>query len=174
MRIDLYLVRHAEAIQRGSLEVDEHRWLTERGRRRFYKAARRLREALRKEARQEGKKMKSPSGGRLALVEAVLTSPLPRAVMTAELLHRALRLRGPLEVAPELSPGTLVPAAAALLRRQGRVVAAVGHEPMLSDLVLELTGERLPMEVPKGGVVRLRVDPDNPGEKALLKFVLAP
>lgn len=173
MRIDLYLVRHAEAIQRGSLDVDDHRWLTERGRRRFYKAARRLREALREEARQQGQKSRQP-GGRRMPVEAVLTSPLPRAVMTAELFHRALRLRGPLEVTAELAPGAMVPAAAALLRRQGRVVAAVGHEPMLSDLVAELTGERLPSEVPKGGVVRLRIDPDHPGEKALLKAVLAP
>lgn len=90
MTHDLYLVRHAEAIARGTLEPDNHRWLTPDGRRAFYKAARRFAHRLRK-----------------GDVEAILTSPLPRAVMTAELLARALRLRGPVEVYTELSPGKL-------------------------------------------------------------------
>lgn len=156
MWLDLFLVRHAEAIPRGTLDIDDHRWLTERGRRRFYRAARKLR-----------KRLKDTGGP-----DAVLTSPLPRAVMTAELLQRALRLSGPLEVCAELAPGALLPAAQELLRRQRRVVAAVGHEPMLSDLRAALTGQRRGEDLPKGGVVWLRLDPDDPGGLAAVRAVL--
>lgn len=130
----LYLVRHAEAIPRGTLDPDVNRWLTERGRRRFYRAARRF-------AKEVGQ-------GRGCAIDAILTSPAPRAVQTAELLGRALRLRGPIEVVPELAPEAEVGPAAERLRREARVVAAVGHEPQLAQLLRALCGGAA--EAPQG------------------------
>lgn len=151
MSRDLYMVRHAEAIPRGTLQPDEFRWLTPAGRRSFYKTARRL-------ARKEGRDC----------VEAVLTSPLARAVMTAELLARALRLSGPVEVHAELAPESPVSSALALLLGDRRSVAVVGHEPQLSQLLHELCaqepGEARPeapqqdLGLQKGGIAALRLD----------------
>ena len=140
----LFLVRHAEAIARGTLEPDVNRWLTERGRRRFYQVARGF-------ARDVGR------GERCAL-EAILTSPAPRAVMTAELLGRALRFAGPIEVAQELAPEAEVGPAAERLRGEPRLVAAVGHEPLLGELLRALCGAdaEVPASLKKGAIAHLR------------------
>jgi phosphohistidine phosphatase len=156
MTHDLYLVRHAEAIPRGTLEPDEYRWLTPKGRRAFYKVARRLFRRLHR-----------------GQIEAILTSPLPRAVMTAELLCRALRLRGPVEVHAELSPDAPVEAAAALLGSQDRCVAAVGHEPQLHQLLRGFIGEGAG-GLEKGAIAALRPHDKVPGATARLHFLLEP
>lgn len=144
MARDLYLVRHAQAIPRGSIEPDDHRWLTERGRRRFRKMARRF-------ARAVGE----------AGPDLILTSPLPRAVMTAEILAGALRLSGMIEVCPQLAPDGALWAARSLLTealQKGRRVAAVGHEPQLSMLLQEICGQQVgDTGLRKGAIAALRV-----------------
>ena len=72
---------------------------------------------------------------------AVLSSPLLRARETAEAIAKATGAK--VRIEPLLAPG----AAAAELRdavlAQGETVVAVGHQPDLSEIVLELTGERV-------------------------------
>ena len=63
----IYLVRHAEAVPEDGAVRDDDRWLTPRGR----EAARGLARLLREQQVEP---------------DAVLTSPLPRALQTAELL----------------------------------------------------------------------------------------
>ncbi len=160
MTHDLYIVRHAEAIPRGTLSPDDHRWLLPKGRRAFYRAARRLSRRLKK-----------------GQIQAILTSPLPRAVMTAELLARALRLRGPVEVYAELSPDGSIEAVASLLTGQDRCVAVVGHQPMLGTLLGTFLhpppkgdGDDN-LDLAKGAIAALR--PDDQG-RARLRFLIEP
>ncbi|MCS6913280.1 MAG: histidine phosphatase family protein [Myxococcales bacterium] len=152
----VFLVRHAEAIPRGVLELDDHRWLTQRGRRRFRRVARRLR------------RREEPDP-----VAAILTSPLPRAVMTAELLARALRFRGPVEVRKELGPDGSVRPVLALLREEPRDVALVGHEPLLGLLLYELCGPLPSVRLRKGAIAALRLGQKGP-HPAVLRYLLEP
>jgi phosphohistidine phosphatase len=151
MARDLYLVRHAQAIPRGSIDPDDHRWLTERGRRRFRKAARRFARAVGDEG-----------------PDLILTSPLPRALMTAEILAGALGLCGALEVCPQLAPAGALWAALSLLTEElqkGRRVAAVGHEPQLSMLLQEICGQQVgDTGLRKGAIAALRVRDDKSGK----------
>lgn len=151
---NLYLVRHGIAIPRGSFSPDDGRWLTEKGRRRFRKAARRFARRL--------------SGG----LDLILTSPLPRAVMTAEILARALRFDGPVEVRMALAPESDLAAALALLRGQQGDVAVVGHEPQLSQLLSGLCAPEaaVPGELEKGAIATLR-RPKDPGGAFTLRRI---
>src|SRR5438128_1243775 len=105
--MNLYLVRHAVAVEHGdpAYPNDDDRPLTEKGRRQFRKAA----------------------AGFLELVDPpalILTSPLPRAMQTAELLEAAA---GGGRAGP--CAGRAAPAARAGVgarRRRGRPLARSG------------------------------------------------
>ncbi len=121
------LIRHTHAIDsEGGTDAggDAGRWLTEKGR----KLARRVGERLRDEGHRP---------------EALVTSPLVRAVQTAELVARGLKFDGAIEVIAGLAPdGSLRRAAAALAERHV-LVAAVGHEPSISALAGHLAGRHV-------------------------------
>jgi phosphohistidine phosphatase len=70
-----------------------------------------------------------------------LTSPLARAVETAELLSEAIGAPPPV-ADDRLQPGATWDAVAAAIRERhaARRVMLVGHEPDLSELAAELTG----------------------------------
>ncbi|MEP7081823.1 MAG: phosphohistidine phosphatase SixA [Chloroflexota bacterium] len=74
--------------------------------------------------------------------DVVITSPLRRAVRTAQLLSEGVGLREELIVEPALAPGAgwgeMARAMAA--HPDARRVLFVGHEPDLSTAVAELTG----------------------------------
>lgn len=76
----------------------------------------------------------------------IFTSPLVRAVQTAEILATSSDLEGPVEVWPALAGGTTAHALAALEHAgDGDVVALVGHEPSIRTMAAHLTGfERFP------------------------------
>ena len=117
--LQLYIVRHAAAEDPSPGVPDAHRALTEKGRERFRKTARKL-------------------GTKVRAIELILTSPLVRAVQTAEILagevgHESLR------VLPELGgahPAEAVLQAVSRIRGEHRSIALVGHEPQVSDLVI--------------------------------------
>lgn len=155
----LFLVRHGEALPRGSLAVDDHRWLTQRGRERFGVVARRF-------ARRS--KVGAPR---------IVTSPLPRALMTAEILwQRLARTRAvePVTVVAELAPEVPEGEALAALRAQlgpGGLVA-VGHEPQLSALLRLLLGDGAPAgEMKKGAIAAVSLSKRRAPK---LRFVLLP
>jgi phosphohistidine phosphatase len=137
--LSIYLVRHAIAEERGDKWPDDAmRPLTHGG-------AARMRRAI---------------AGLRALdmkVDVVLTSPLVRAVETAELLVEELRpvpeLRYLSALAPGGSPAKIADAVAAVHATRG--VALVGHEPDLGELAAWLTGLRTALAFRKGGVCRL-------------------
>ena len=117
----LYLLRHADA-EESNPDGDGARRLTKRGK-----------NALRAAA---------PLWQRLKLQpDVVLTSPLVRAVETAELLSEGIGAPAPV-ADDRLRPGATWDAVlAAITERSGmHRVLLVGHEPDLSEIAAELTG----------------------------------
>jgi len=119
--VKLYLVRHADAVPEEVAGSDHERWLSARGR----EAARGLARLLREQA---------------VVVDAIVTSPLPRAAQTAELLAAGLDYLGVVEVLPALAPGCHPRRAAEALPAKGEAIAVVGHEPGISALGAFLLG----------------------------------
>jgi phosphohistidine phosphatase len=150
--MDLYLIRHAVAAERGSWSgPDAERPLTPEGERRF---AREVRGLARLEVQ----------------FQRVLTSPWKRARDSAQMLAE-LAARPP-EECPELA----APPGDALLALLGEEsTALVGHEPWLSDLAALLLSKTLDggaFEVKKGAVVHLEGEPRRAGMQ--LRALLPP
>jgi len=149
--MQLYVVRHGIAVDSGAGDPDEWRPLTEKGRRRFQKTARAFGNLGRK-------------------LDLILTSPLVRAVQTAEILARALRQDevGVLEeLRSEVPPAKLFGALSQQVE-DGEGVALVGHDPQMTKLVAELAqldgdvADRIAFA--KGGIVRIDVDAFPPAK----------
>ena len=156
----LYVLRHAIAEEVGPEGTDGSRRLTPGGRRKLRAAAAGMRT--------------------LGLgFEAILTSPLVRAVETAAIVAEAFaskpvpRELGALE--PGVPPVETVRALHAFARFEH--VAVVGHEPGLSSVVaLLLTGspDGLRLVLKKGGLVALEVQDAGRGGGGTLRWMLTP
>jgi phosphohistidine phosphatase len=118
------LIRHAHAVDGGpGANGDFSRWLSAKGR---------------TVARKVGKRLHDDG----IMPDVIVSSPLPRALQTAELVAAALGFRGVVEILPELAPDeSIVGAVEALARVSGELVAVVGHEPNISALAAELAGK---------------------------------
>ncbi len=157
--VELYLVRHAIAAERGPKYADDRlRPLTPDGVRRFKESVRGL------------------NSVRVTL-DLILTSPLERAQQTAALLAAGLETRVPVEVLDALAPGGK-PAAIletiARVSRKHRRLALVGHEPDLGDLAARLLGSRGSVEFRKGAVCAIDVDGATPRGPGTLRWHLPP
>ncbi|HYU15385.1 MAG TPA: histidine phosphatase family protein [Candidatus Acidoferrum sp.] len=123
----ILLVRHADAVSESRSLPDEHRYLSPAGRHQVRELC-----ALIAEVGLD--------------LGAVVTSPLVRAVQTAELLVRWLDWTGPIEASHYMAPGSVAPLAIGdWLSRcaeplGGAVLAAVGHEPSISQVAQALSG----------------------------------
>ena len=156
--MELLIVRHGQAVDEAAGLGDEGRFLTGKGRKQTRDVAKWL-------ARKDDR----------CPIE-VWTSPLVRAVQTAEILADRAGLRDEVMAVAELSPGreaTEMPARLTGYAARGPL-ALVGHEPGLSALVAALLGpeaEGLEISLKKSGVIGLRW---APGEKAAFRFSLDP
>jgi phosphohistidine phosphatase len=120
------IVRHAAAVDPRFAPNDEGRWLTDAGRRTMRRMTATLREAG-------------------ITLDRILTSPLVRAVQTAEILASGYEFDGPLEAIGALAAerGTTAQALAPLVALAADAhVALVSHEPKVSRLAAHLLGER--------------------------------
>ena len=117
----IYLVRHGDAVPEEDAGSDRDRWLSPRGR----EAARVLGRLLR-ETRVEP--------------DAIVCSPLPRAVQTAELVAAGVDYIGHIESWRCLEPSAQPRVAANQISALGRSVIVVGHEPSISALGAYLLG----------------------------------
>jgi phosphohistidine phosphatase len=117
----IYLVRHGDAVPEEDAGSDRDRWLSARGR----EAARMLGRLLR-EQRVEP--------------DAIMCSPLPRAVQTAELVAAMIDFLGPIVSLRSLEPSAQPNIAANAIAGAGASVLVVGHEPSISSLGAFLLG----------------------------------
>ena len=111
----LYLLRHADAVAEDRDLADRDRYLSSRGREMCRVVARLLREQS-------------------VELDAVVTSPLARAVQTAELVASGIDYLGLIEAMPALTPGCHPRLAAEAIVARGDAVLIVGHEPTISHL----------------------------------------
>ncbi len=165
--MQILIVRHGQAVDDAPGLGDSGRWLTGKGR---------------KVTRRVARWMAKRKGRRPA---AIWTSPLVRAVQTAEIMASAAELTDQVTVVPELSPGR---DPADLLRllsshRGPEPLALVGHEPQLSLLITSLIGEaawaglqesedaEARPKLKKSGAVAIRWDGRS---SATLRFLLDP
>jgi phosphohistidine phosphatase len=113
--VKIYLIRHAQAVDEGPGLVDESRYLSEKGR----AVALAVGETLAK------------AGVEL---DTMLTSPLVRAVQTAELIARGIAFTGAVRVLASLAPGFSPQVTAERAAALGQSIALIGHEPQVSAL----------------------------------------
>jgi phosphohistidine phosphatase len=151
--IHAYLVRHEEA-EPGYDIPDANRALTGKGRSRM---------------RATGKMVLQH-----AAIDLIYTSPLVRAVQTAEILIGALGIDEPMYARDEIAAPPslrsiidLIDAAPADVRG----VAVVGHEPTLSELSAEMLGlDAFPRAFKKGMVLAL--DWDRHARRAKFRWLI--
>lgn len=158
--IELYLVRHAIAAERGPKYPDDRlRPLTPEGTKRFKESVRGL----------------AVLGVELDLI---LTSPLTRAEETAALLSAGFKKRVPVETLAALAPdgrfAALVETVSRQARRQRRRLALVGHEPDLGEHAARWLGARGHVEFRKGAVCAIDVDGATPSGPGTLRWLLPP
>ena len=151
--MDLVVVRHAIAFERDVLRWpdDRDRPLTPEGEKRFRRAARGYRRIV-------------------PTVDVVLSSPLERAWRTAQILAEEAGWPDPKPcdaLEPDRDPAEMTD----VLRAQNHeIVAAVGHEPHLGELIaFLLTGSDrgASVELKKGAAARLELDGIIPGRSTL-------
>jgi len=155
--VDLYLIRHADAVSigEGGVAGDEERPLSAKGR----NQAKALAEALQRQD---------------VRLSKVLTSPLVRARDTAEIAAAAFKRVTP-RIEPALGQNDVDVLVTALKKyRPDATVALVGHEPTLSGLLAHLLGmhdgdDRFSFKKGGAALVHLPDGPSMPGQ--LLWFV---
>ena len=136
----ILLVRHAAAIERAAApSSDAERHLTAEGRRRFARAVKRLARVPRFK------------------VSRIFTSPLVRAVQTAELFAVGVQYDEAIEVWTRLRPEE--PATAPLESLDGlpddATIVLVGHEPQMTELAGRILGVPFPLRFSKGSVASI-------------------
>ena len=117
----IYLVRHGDAVPEEDAGSDRDRWLSPKGR---------------EHARMLGRLMREQR----VEPDAILCSPLPRAVQTAELLAQALDYLDLVVTLRCLEPSAQPRVAASEILARGAAVVVVSHEPAISSLGAFLTG----------------------------------
>ena len=148
--MQLYFLRHGEADWPGWTKPDDERPLTDFGK---------------KETRQVAKFL-----SRLKVKpDLIVTSPLPRALQTAE--AAAEHLKAKLCQDEALEPGFGISELSTVLKRhRSKVLMLVGHEPDFSSVISALTGGFLKMS--KAGVALIDIDPET--EKGRLLWLFPP
>jgi phosphohistidine phosphatase len=148
------LIRHAEA--GDDAPSDDTRALTARGR---------------ADARRVGRAL-ARRGVRFS---SMVSSPLVRAVQTAEIIAAAIAYRGRILCTPVLTPEADPRAVVALLGALGgeRSVALVAHEPILSGVAAALIHEPRYAPLRKAEALRIRL-PGGPGAKGVPRWRIDP
>ncbi|MGZ6089585.1 MAG: SixA phosphatase family protein [Polyangiales bacterium] len=146
-------MRHGPAEDESADGLDGSRALTLPGRERVRLVAKKL------EALGEAPKL-------------IVSSPLVRALQTAEIVHQTLSVEAPVEANGALAPrGHAAEMVLAAARANKKRMMVVGHEPDLSLLCARLLGESLPHGLMKAMVIGIRITQEG---AATLRFVLEP
>jgi len=153
--MQVFLIRHGIAIDDAPGLGDEGRFLTPEGRKKTQHVGALLRKQI----------------GRL---DRVLTSPLVRAVQTAEIVARELECED-VRALLALAPGAPISRVDAALEdaADAERVALVGHEPSMSAIAAHLLGlSSFPRSFKKAGVCAVTLD--EPGAKGVFEWFIVP
>jgi phosphohistidine phosphatase len=155
--MDLYLIRHAEAVDRKDFEgADEERPLTKTG-------------------SAQAKALGAGLQAHHVRLDLLLTSPLLRAQQTAQAMLEPWEAPVPeLRVCEELAPGARRKKLARFLRALGvESVGLVGHMPDLGDFTGWLLGDKgIQIDLAKAGVAHVRCpQPPDKGAAALVWMI---
>lgn len=158
--MELYIVRHAMEVDHGQISADADRALSDNGRRRMERATESWRAIG-------------------VAVDGILSSPFVRAMQTAEIAGKALRIADRVEACPRLAAGASPEDIIELLGERcddDHRVMVVGHEPDLGRLVSLLVcgDDRAGFRMKKGGLTKLTVDHLEVDRCAVLEFHLWP
>ena len=148
--MQLYFLRHGEADWPGWTRPDDERPLTDFGKKEVRRVAKFL----------NCLKVKP---------DLIVTSPLPRALQTAEVAAEQLKTK--LRQDEALEPGFGITELSTVLKRhRSKVLILVGHEPDFSSVISALSGAFLKLS--KAGVVLVDIDPET--EKGRLLWLFPP
>ena len=141
--MNLYIIRHAIAVEEDSSGDDSQRSLTDKGRKKMRQIAK---------------------GLRILGVEfdMILSSPYVRARETAEVLNDVFKNKKQIAFSEHLVPMGDPTALIAEIKEKYSVndLAIVGHQPLLTNFIslLSAKGAHVDVELKKGGVCRLSTD----------------
>jgi phosphohistidine phosphatase len=154
--VEIYLVRHAEALERREGLEDSLRHLTLKGRRQAAKQARRL------------KKNK-------VRPELIMTSPIVRAVQTSELLALQVGKGSVIAAHSSLAYDAEAEGVLKMIREAGKLksLMLVGHEPQLSRVAAFLLGFEHIAPLQKGSCLALSWKPEKEGSHAVFQWYAA-
>jgi phosphohistidine phosphatase len=156
--MEIYILRHGIAEDTAPGGSDAERRLTDEGRDKLRRVLRRARAAG-------------------VAPQLILTSPLVRAVQTAEIAAEILDYEGELVQTRALVPeGTPQGVWSEVRSRRGQdSVLLAGHEPLLSQVVAYFLGSpALRVEMKKGALVRIDMEGSRPEPKGVLLWMLTP
>ncbi len=159
--MDLYIVRHAIAVEEGTpaYEDDSQRPLTDTGRKKMKKIVKGLRQLDIK-------------------FDRILTSPYMRARDTAEILASGFKMKKEIAFSDNLiPPGNFDKLIDEIVEKYAvNSLALVEHEPMLSRFISFLmTGNpEAAITLKKGGVCLLSADDSLRSRRASLQWLLTP
>ena len=156
--LELYLIRHGIAAERGEQYPDDSkRPLTSQGISRLKEEAKGLDELG-------------------VSIGVILTSPLVRAKQTADVISEGMKGHPPVVTTDALAPAE---AAAAVMQelskhlRKGSI-ALVGHEPNMGELAARLIGARTPIAFKKGAICRIDFEVLPPKGTGHLRWFITP
>ncbi|MDQ3020219.1 MAG: histidine phosphatase family protein [Bacteroidota bacterium] len=139
----IYLIRHAEAIdyETNTVKDDEYRFITPNGRLITRKIGKVLMEELKD-------------------LDKIFTSPLIRAVQTAEIIATRLKFKNDVELANELKNESTTSSLQQLINNNSNFssIALVGHEPKISTLVKIFSDKKDLSEFRKSSVCLIDFD----------------
>ena len=154
----VYVMRHAEAVEESDILQDEWRYLTENGRSAAEEVSASIAEIGRKP-------------------RLTITSPLTRAVQTAEIAAEKACRKNIIVASSLLLPGADVNELVAHLKGCGdaKRVMLVGHEPQLGLLVAALLGRQdEAISLKKSACVALELDQKKDDKPAGFLWYLVP
>ncbi len=155
--MNLYLLRHGEAVPPNGTMTDAERTLSDRGRTDIERVGRIL--------------------SRLTpAVARVVTSPLVRAVETAEIVSSVIPWHPAVSRTENHVPGLLVKDfLGELAGGKEETILAVGHQPDLTALISHLlSGPQLDLEMPPGSLAAVEFFLKREGATGRLRWLLPP
>ena len=145
----LYLLRHGKADWPNWDQPDDERPLTKEGKEEVAAVAKLL--------------------SRLEITPVILTSPLPRASQTAEIVGKHLKAK--IHAEPLLRPGFDAAHLRKILKNfSGKNLMVVGHEPDFTRTIFQLTGANTKMSKAGVALIELETGP----MKGVLRWLVPP